>query len=328
MILKVKQLVEFRNASSSIKQNGILPVLAYLKFHDGTITKSNMESFVNMKADFQGSLLIDENILMNFLNFTKADEITLTVKENSVVITDGTKARVTSPTEAVENYPATKETDQQEIPLSKEVMRALRIASNFTVDDQTMPFKEFVFIGNNLVAVSNGFTSYTEKLETGERKIVVGQHAASTVSKFEEARFKENEAYQFFFTGAFDYGFAKKEVGFLDMTPFANMPAGPEVEVNKQELISFCEMCISSCPGRSVVASIEDGNMRMIDSAFGIDIDIPMIAPMENFSFNPAMMVKMLKSIPDDKMRWVSSGNKYFLTGASGFVSLIMKIFK
>ena len=75
MKLSTKQLKQFNSIAGGMKQNNILPILSYLRFKDGTITKNNLESFVTMEADFEGSVLIDEKILMSFVEYTNAEEI-------------------------------------------------------------------------------------------------------------------------------------------------------------------------------------------------------------------------------------------------------------
>ena len=323
MKLQTKQLKQFKAVSSGIKSNGIIPILSYLKFEPGNITKSNLEAFVIMDADVTDAMLIDEKVLMNFVDFTNADTITVTVKGNSIIITDG-KAKVTSPTEDIKNFPAIAEATNKPVNIEPEVIEAIKVASNFTIEDSTMPFKECVFLGNGIVAASSGFICYTKAMEAPTA--IIHNNVAASLIKFHSLLYSETETYQFFTNGIFKFGFVKNDTKFINMTPFSVIPEGEPTEVEKQELIKFCDICISNTPGRVVTATINGNKMLMQDAAYGIDIEIPLSAKLDNFSFNPVIMAKMLKALPDEKLKFVRSTNKYFITGDSGFVSLIMEI--
>lgn len=323
MKLQTNQLKQFKAAASAIKQNNILPILSYLKFDNGTITKNNLESFIIMDSDFEGTMLIDEKVLMNFVDFTSASEITATVKGTQVIITDG-KTKVTSPTDEVKNFPTNTETDTEQIELSANILYAIKAASNFTMDDQSMPFKEFIFVGNNIVTASNGFIFYGEKT-TGAPQITIGKDAASAITKFESVLFSENDTYQFYSNGIYKFGFIKKDIKFLDMTKFMNLPESDKVEVNKSELIKFCDMCISNTPGRVVTAKVDGNLLSMVDAGYGINIETNISATLDTFGFSPAYMIRMLKSLPGETLQFIRGKNKYYITGETGFVSLIME---
>lgn len=323
MKLQTNQLKQFKAAASAIKQNNILPILSYLKFDNGKITKNNLESFIIMDADFKGQMLIDEKVLMTFIDFTSEAEIEVTVKGTQVIITDG-KTKVTSPTDDIKNYPVSNATENEPVELTAQVLYAIRTASNFTIDDLTMPFKEFVFVGNSTVAASNGFTFYGVSVPECPQ-ITIGKDAANAVTKFESVLFSENETYQFYSAGIYSYGFIKKDVKFLDMSQWLKVPEGETATINKTEIIKFCEICISNTPGRVVIAKAAGTTLSMVDAAYSLNIETPVSASFDTFGFNPHYMAKMLKSLPDEQVTFTRANNKYFVTGESGFVALIME---
>ena len=108
MKLKVNEIKKFKSVAGALRQNNILPILSYLKFEDRIITKSNKESFVTMEADFEGSVLIDEKILMSFIEYVSGSEIDVNVSGNSVVLSCG-KEKYKSPTDDVINFPKVHE---------------------------------------------------------------------------------------------------------------------------------------------------------------------------------------------------------------------------
>lgn len=325
MKLKTNQLRQFKSAASSIKQNGILPILSYLKFDNGSITKNNLESFLTMKADFKGQMLVDEKILMNFVDFTTAEEITVTITDKSVLITDG-KTKVTSPTDDITHFPVSDTTDNKPVEIKSEVLWAIKVASNFTTEDTSNPFKECVFVGNGIVAASNGFICYLEKVSKKIPNIIIGKDAANSITKFEEVLFSDNNTYCFYETDIFKMGFVKTEVKFVDMAVFLTIPEGEQIEIKKSEIIKFCDICINSTTGRLVTANINGNQLSMVDSSYGINIETPISATLENFVFNPILMQRLLKSLPDESVKFIKGTNKYFIIGDSGFVSLIMEI--
>lgn len=323
MKLQTNQLKQFKAAASAIKQNNILPVLSYLKFDNGTITKNNLESFIIMDADVEGSMLIDEKVLMNFVDFTSSQEINCTVIDNQVLITDG-KAKVKSPTELVEHFPVSNETDNEPVNMAAEVLYAIKTASAFTTEDFTMPVKEFVHVGINTVAATNNFIFYGTNVGAVP-EITIGKDAAATITKFESVLFSENDTYQFYEAGIFKYGFVKKDVKFLDMSQWLKLPEGGRVPVVKSEIIKFCDICISNTPGRIVTAKSDGTMLSMVDAAYNINIEIPISSTLDTFGFNPHYMAKMLRSLPDESLQFLRATNKYFITGESGFVALIME---
>lgn len=325
MKLITKQLKTFNSIAGGMKQNNVLPILSYLKFDDGYITKNNLESFVTMEADFKGKFLIDEKILMSFVESTNAEEIDVKIDGTSVVISHG-KEKMVSPTDDVANFPSNSIPEIKEIEIPSEVIDEIKIASNFTTEVENMPYSQCVFIGNGLVAATTGFVAYTKKVEDELPQITLGKNAASAIRSFNSVSFSENETYQFFTNHIFRFGFIKNDTKFVDMRPFAKVPNGESVKIEKGEIIRFCDTCVKSCPSRVVMASIKEDKLSMIDSGYGIDYEKPLVKSMPNFTFNPAILGKMLKSLPDETLTFSKADNKFYVTGESGFVSLIMEM--
>ena len=145
MKLKTNELRKFNAVTSSMKQNGILPVLSYLRFKDGVITKNNLEQFVEMEADFKGECLIDERVLMAFVNSVSGDVIDVKIDEKSVTLVCG-KDKTKSPTEEVINYPVTENNDLEGIEIGEEIIRSIKIAADFTMERDDMPYTSCVFL--------------------------------------------------------------------------------------------------------------------------------------------------------------------------------------
>jgi DNA polymerase III sliding clamp (beta) subunit (PCNA family) len=164
MKLQTKQLRQFKSISGSLKQNSTLPILSYLKFEDGYITKNNLESFVTMEADFKGSCLIDENILMSVVNSTSEQEIEVVIKKDIVILKYG-QSQISSPTEDISGFPVNIEPGGNKVELTKEILDQIKIAFLFTEEVQNFAYAGVVFVGNRLVAACNNYIAYTKIFE-------------------------------------------------------------------------------------------------------------------------------------------------------------------
>lgn len=327
MKLLTKQLKTFNSIAGGMKQNNVLPILSYLKFDDGYITKNNLESFVTMEADFKGKCLIDEKILMSVVNSTSEDVIEISVKDKSVIISYGAKKTV-SPTDDMINFPANDEAKCKEIELSPEIIKAVKIASNFTVERENVPFTSCVFIGNGIVAASTGFVAYAEKASKKLPEIVVERNAAAAIKNFESVSYSENDSYRFYTNHIFKFGFIKTDVKFYDMRPFSVLPKDVEEKnsINKKELLEFCDICVSSSGGRPISANLKGKMLTMVDADYGINHEHPISVELPEFNFNPSIMSKMLKSLPNEEIILIRSKDRYYVTGESGYVALIMEM--
>ena len=325
MKLQTKQLKKFNSIAGSMPQNKILPILSYLKFEDGYITKNNLESFVTMEADFIGKCLIDEKILMSFVDSTNAEEIDVIVNGNSVVLSHG-KEKMVSPTDDIVNFPVSTLSESEEIEIDSEIIRAIKVASNFTAERENTPYASCVFLGNKMIAATTGYVAYIENIDTDLPEIILEKNMIPILKNFNSVSFSQSDSYLFFSNSIFRFGFIKKDTKFVNMTPFTKVPENNKVYVNKVEIIRFCDACVSSLSSPVIVANIKGQKMVMINTDYGIEYEKPLSAELEDFTFNPALMGKLLKSIPDENVYFTLDKNKYFITGESGFISLIMEI--
>jgi len=324
MKLQTQQLKKFKQLSTGMKANNLLPILSYLKFDNGTVTKNNLESFIVMDIECDGSLLIDERLLMSMVDSTGSDTITATLKGDSVILNDG-KTNKVSPTATVNEYPVNASADVEYIDLPSPVLYAIKVASSFTAENAAVPYTEHVFIGKCNVAASNSFIAYIEQVAEGLPEIVLTREAAFMAGRFETLQFSQSETYHFFKADNFVMGFGKKETRFLDMSQFLT-PVEGGVQINKSEIIKFCQMVLSDAQGRSINGSFENGIMVATDDAYGYANETPLSVKLPDFTFNPAYMLQLLKSLPDEVVIFTEAKNKLIVTGESGFFSLIMKV--
>jgi hypothetical protein len=325
MKLKTNELRKFNAVTSSMKQNGIIPVLSYLRFKDGVITKNNLEQFVEMEADFEGECLIDERVLMAFVNSVSGDVIDVKIDEKSVTMVCG--KRVTkSPTEAVENYPLVEDNNLEGIAIDEGIIKSIKIASNFTMERENLPYTSCVFLGRGILGAATGFIGYVEKIDESIPEMILDRNAISVIKGLNNFNFSQNESFQFIRSGVFNFGFRKTDTKFVNYAPFAEVTITNGVEVDKHEIISFCDYCVGSTPSKVVIAKVSGNKLSMEDADYGISAEQELSVELEDFNFNPSFMGKLLKSVPNDTVTFLRAKQKYFITGESGFVSLIMEM--
>lgn len=333
MKLITAELRSFKSRSSFIKQTNIIPILSYLKFDKGIVVKSNLSAFICQEITCDETFLIDENILMNFVDQTSSREIDVTITGKSIKLSDGSMHDV-SPTDDVTLFPQNDKPDSNSVLLPNEVVSACSIASKFIIDDITPSFKTHVFIGKNHVCGSNGFVAYMSKIDGAFPDMVLDRSIIHAIERFQDISFSQNKSYYFFECENCKFGFSKPEFTFFDMTSYAKCPEGiPAFTASKKELIRFNDFCIatnkSKIPSTSSLYMNGCLNLKMVDAVHERDTSKEIEATgscKDVFHFSPSMMNTLLKNVPDDLLTFHQADSKYYITGESGFVSLIMEI--
>ena len=166
MKLLTSDLKLFKAKSSVIPANTMLPILSYLKFENGKVTKNSLNAFITMDIACDGEFLIDEKQLMAFVAYTKDDIISVTKKGNSVLISDSTAIKYTSPTEPIENFPVNDMPITADwVEVNQGVLNDLSTASLFNVENEINPVMSHVYIGNGYVA---GTAETIQRIAKGE----------------------------------------------------------------------------------------------------------------------------------------------------------------
>lgn len=328
MKIKVRQLKQFNSVASGVKKNTILPILSFLKFDKGTVTKNNLESFVTMEIDFEGSCLIDEKILIGFIDSIEAEEIDVEVKGNTVVLSHG-KRKVSSPTDQLEFFPSVPVPDNElDIFISQDLLKSIKVASNFTMDLEGSPYASCVHIGGGLVGATSGFIAYVEPMDEKLPDVVLEKNMVAVLKGLEFALFNQSDSYVFLKSGNFVFGFIKKDTKFLNMGRFKALPEGEPTLMPKKEFEGFCDLCNDYSVGKSYsLATVKGKELSMVDVDYGIDCKEELPVSLPDFSFNPAYMGKLLKALPDENLKFLKDQNKYYITGEKGnYVSLIMEL--
>lgn len=326
MKLQTNELKKFLGITSSMKQNGILPILSYIRFQDGIITKNNLEQFVEMEANFKGECLIDERVLTSFVNSISGNEIDVEISKTNVLLTCG-KDKTKSPTTDISEFPISQFEDVEEIELTEDVINKISIASNFAIERENAPYTSCVFIGDGIIGASNSFIAFVDKIDKNFQKIILEKNAANVIKSFNYGFLSQSAERVFFKFGDFKFGFIKKDTKFIDFSPFSKVPEIEKVVIDKNEIVSFCDSCIAATPSKVVVAAFDENRLIMNDNEFGVSREKEISVEVEHFAFNPSLMNKLLKALPDEEVSLQKDGNKFYITGKGEYVSIIMEIF-
>lgn len=326
MNLSTKDLKEFKTVSSFVRSSENSEITSYLKFSNGVITKSNNESFVSMQSEFNGIALIGEKILFSFIDGVKEDFIVVEINDNIAVLSAG-KEKMKCPTDDPIKFPADISGVTDSIDINSDQLKQFYIASLFLADLENMPYTSLVFINDDMVAASNGVSAYTIKQPSILPELIISKNTVNALKGFNFVSFSQADNYQIFSSGKYVFGFVKHEQKFISFLPHSIFPDGEDIEnVNKSEIIAFCETCIKCWPGKPICCEIKDNVLMMVNSEYDYKKDLSFIV--SDFVFNPAIMLKTLKSIPDDNVYFLKDGNKFYIKGDSGFVSVIMEMQK
>jgi hypothetical protein len=342
--IKKEDLVSFKIHASSIKRNPDLAVLDHLKIEIigdyVSIMKSNLRSFAiqttpNDSED--GSFLVDENVLFNFIELSDSDYINFDVSGVRVIIYDE-RNKATSKTEPVTIYPKPDVTNKEWQPINKLVLEAIGIAAQIVFDDEIQGMKNSVFIGEGAVAGSDGSIAFWRMFKKEEQehlpRLVLRKEVAMSVSKLNGCEISENASYNLFKSGSVLFGFSKTEVPFVNLPPVFGNPTGTlSFNIFKSALIKWNTFCINTFKSKVLSAEFTAEatklNLELVDANYGRESKshIDIVEGSGYFKFNPSTLNMLLKVLPSDNIYFYPGPNRYYITdNDKSFMSAIMLI--
>lgn len=327
MQLLTATIREFQKLSSGIKTNSFLPILSYLKIGNNSIIKTNLNQFVDFSIQSDKEIiLVDEKMLYNFINATSQELVSIVTKDKYVIISDGNQS-LKHQLQDITLFPTIPTLDSDYTSISSETLQAIFVANNLTIDADIPDMTTVVFIGNKSVASTDRFTAYKEPIsETIILPLI--KPAATLISKFKNVEYATYGNYDFFKTSSGVFGFAQSELKFIDIQSQIILESELDgFEVNKHDVISFCEMASASSKNGSAECIFQTGLLKMDDN--DVDIHIEKEAPTFKckgpFKFDPVLMSKLLKSVPGDMVMFYPGDRKYCLTDSTrSYMSIIM----
>lgn len=327
----VSDLRSFKKNSSHIKSKGIIPILDYIKFDNGTISKTNINEFVVQESNFSGAFLVEERILFNFIEYTHASEILFIADGKKVIISDGSQKTSSNQAE-IELFPAIEQPPKETVSLTDTILKLFGAAAKYTQEQDDLR-KSHIFIGGDAILASDGFIAFYRKIDRVLPNTAIHRHVAERISSIDPADFSQNENKMFFRAGKVIYGFQKTEATYIDMRRFFEYSKEDSFHAPKSELIEFNEMCLSMSKIKMCHPFLEIKNDKLIMSAvnsdYGVDNEkeIEVVGGMgDKFKYDAAIFNRLLKTAPDEELTFSRIKGMMYITGASGFTSLIMEL--
>lgn len=329
----VSDIRSFKKNSSHIRSKGILPILDYIKFDNGTITKTNLNEFVVQESNFAGAFLIEERILFNFIEYTSASEIIFVADGAKITLNDGVQ-KTTSTQGDISLFPETEECPKETVSLTDTILKLFGAAAKYTREEQHDLIISHIFIGGDVITASDRFIAFYRKIDRELPKTAIPRSVAERVSSIDPADFSQTETKLFFKSGRVLYGFQKTEATYVNLCQFFEYEKGTSFHVPKSELIVFNEMCLSMSPSKLChpIFEVSDGKLLLsaIDGDYGVDNEkeIEVVGKMEaKFKYDAVLLNRLLKTAPDDELTFSKVDRRMYITGDSGFTSLIMGLY-
>lgn len=331
MNIKTKDLRAFARAAGSIRTGSVIPVHAFILLSHGVMTKTNDNQFVSYQSEFDGECLVDEKVLFNFVQHTKAESIEITAKGKSVTLSDGTR-QVKAPTDDVLNFQQPIKSEGAPFPLTRDVIDAIGTAGQFINEEgEMLPVKCHVFVGNKTVAGTNGNIGYQTTFADDLPEIVLTKGEADLIGKMIDCLFSQNDTWHFYQDGPISYGWIKSTAQYIDLDKIFNK-ASHDVELPRAPLLSFCELAVASSVGKSVVGSFtgSGGMLQLLVQDREYDIDISQEVEyggtdIAQFGFGPSLFLRLLKNFPADTYVFSKGQSLYYLTSGNT-ICLIMEM--
>lgn len=330
--VSVADIKSFKKNSSHIKKNGILPIHDYVKFENGTITKTSQNEFVIQESNFIGAFLIEERVLFNFIEYTSALEILFVSDGKKVVLSDGSQ-RASSNQEDINLFPKIEQPPMETLSLTDTILKLFGSASKYTHEKDDDLRKSHIFLGGDAIMASDGHIAFYKKIDRELPKTAIHRSVAEKVSSIDPSDFSQTEKKLFFRAGKVLYGFQKTEATYIDMGRFFNYKKNTSFHAPKAELIAFNEMSLGMSKLKLCHPYLEIVNgkllMSAVDSDYGVDNEkeIEVIGEMgDKFQYDAVTLNRLLKTAPDDELTFSRTKGMMYITGDSGFTSLIMEL--
>lgn len=327
----VADIMSLKKNSSHIKKNGIVPIHDYIKFDNGTITKTNSNEFVVQESNFTGSFLVEERILFNFIEYTSAPEISFASDGKKIIISDGVQKTVSNQ-EEVALFQLIEQPPKETVAVTDTILKLFGAAAKYTTEDDDLR-KSHIFIGGDVILASDASIAFYRKVDRQLPKTAIHRSVAERVSSIDPADFSQTDNKLFFKTGKILYGFRKTEATYIDMGVFFNYEKDVFFHAPKQELISFNEMSLAMSKFKFCHPFLEIKNgkllMSAVNSDYGVDNEkeIEVVGEIgDKFHYDAMTLNRLLRTAPDEELMFTRAKGKMYITGESGFTSLIMEL--
>lgn len=341
--IPLNELKEFLRKAKPIKDNGIVPALAYLKLVcDGnvaTITKNALSSFLIyelQKTEFESNtvLLIDFKVLSGFIAQAKGSTIEIELKGGKeVVITDG-HYKVRHPYSDEKVFPVIQEMDSKtKKEINLDILESMNTAKGYVARNANKIWLDYVHVkplGKKECCVfgSEGNAMYFKRFKNDLPEIILDPEVCAILAGMDSVMYTKTGQYHYFDTGRAIYGFSQVEQRSTTFEQLVSqLPEKMSFVAERAQIVDFCKLVISINPSLLTANCFirEAGKKQLLmqfvndDFALGSEafIAIEEKGPaIEEFWFNPKLMLLCLEGLPYEKICFYQHGPQQFFIKA------------
>lgn len=320
MKLKTAEIKRFFNLSSSIKTNGILPILDLIKIDNDRIYKTNTNAWIVCDITATNEqILLDEKILSEYVKRVAEDYIDVKIETSSptkkndpiiktITLKSGKVPKVTfSLPDDYVNFPVFPINENPTpIRIEEDVLKAIGVAAkNVIGGNNTHPF-DFIHLTNGYVLGSDTNRFYFKKFDYLPNTIIDPQ-CANTIYQFGGAEFTESDKFNFFQIGTITYAFVKNNFTTPDTSKlFSVFKKDSYLEITVSELLEFLDLVTSVSPMELRICSIKGNKLYFKDADYERDVEFELTTTGDfqpDFSFSAKVFAPYFKSLGKEKVR-------------------------
>lgn len=362
MIIKIKtsEVRDFFKRANAIKDNGILPIYAYIKFECkkdvGKLYKSNGNSFVvhdvELTADKEESIMVEEKMLIAITNKTSAEEITIESKKIKdsdrfdVTFTDGTQ-KLKSQSYNVADFSKIPEIGKEKsFLLPSDVISSLSLSKGCAkVDPKLKMWMCYVYIQSlgkkkSCIFGTNGVVMYYKTFDFDLPAITFELETCGIIGSFGELEYTFKENFHFFNAGKTIYGFINCEAKPPDISPIiSQFDNKSNFTVSRKDLLDFCETVefINNSALKPIVY-IKDAGKNAVQFSYAnsemarsneITLDVKKTGKVEDFPVMSEYFVTLFKGLDFDSVRLCGPiKHSYFVTSDEdpSFIGMVREV--
>ena len=326
-----KEVASFLKRSKTIRQDNRLPSLSCILYKNGTLTKSNLDSFYRFElSNLQpGEVLLDERILSGFISDIGLSSESFTVEvKGSVVFLRWNNRNPSFQTLSVDQFPTFPERIKEFAnPVPDAVWDAIHACKSLTAEDNSIYGGiAFVNVTPDAVYASDRAYAFAHKEKTEMEEALLHTSVISMLSGLTGVCHVQAGSYDFFQSGRHEYAFIRSEEKVISQTfetLLSRCTFDQGISLSRHEIISFCDFIVSVFPvGQNphcllntkdkgpVVSILENeygfAEERQVEKLSG-DWSLPVI------KFSPKSFSTFLQSLPGDTIRFSPYTNSHKL---------------
>lgn len=337
IILQTQSLRDFAERTKYISRNNLIPILSnlHLRNKDGLwlLTKNNLAATCEFRVEAEGdpaTILLDERILMGFLQTTKAATFKIT-HDTNITLDDGV-TQIQFQAEDPANFPLPNIEDVGELRvLHKDILDAIGIARNFLYETEAGGNFRYVHVNGSYISGFHNNYFYVNNQFKDLPLFLLSKEEADIVSALGVVEYGSTETKNYFFTPGCTYVFAKTEYRPPKLeTVLERLQAqGKDFTFKREELLDFINVanivtenpvagCAMTPQGPFMMLKLTDANF-----ARGTDRQVAVTGTFDEFNFNSRLLAAPLRAVPYEILLAKTNQNCLIITGNNEYFCFI-----